>query len=158
MLTRLLYLSGVIFTSLCLTTPTFAQSQTTDIRPNAKQVIGDKLLAAFKGHTHDGAYNFNFEGVAGASYQETHNDDGSVVYKEDGDVFHGVWIIQREKLCFRYARNDLGGGCFRVYQVKNCYYFYSDRLPQHDNELDQTYWTARSVHKGQEPECVAAIS
>ncbi len=153
-------LSGISLSPLAveLGNQAHAQSQTTDIRPNAQQVTGDDLLNAFKGRTHDGAYNFNIQGLARANYQETHHDDGSLTYREGDEMFKGVWIVHPEKLCFRYKENRLGGGCFRVYQVKNCYYFYSDRLPRHDNELNQNYWTARSVFKGETPKCVAAIS
>jgi len=50
------------------------------------------------------------------------------------------------------------GGCFRVYRVQNCFYFYSDTLIEREDELDRDYWTARSVIKGDQPKCEAAIS
>lgn len=136
---------------------TAAQSQSDDIRPKAQHITGDALLEIFQGQTHDGAYNFNAKGVASATYEETHHDDGSVTYTEDGKDYDGVWLIQQNKVCYFYA-NTLNHGCYRVYQVKNCYYFYSDRLPERADELEQTYWTARSVIKGDIAECVASIA
>jgi len=133
------------------------QSQSKDIRPNAQQITGEPLLKLFQGKTHDGAYNLNTRGVASATYEEIHHDDGSVTYIEDGIDYEGVWLIKQEKICYFYA-HTLNHGCYRVYQVKNCYYFYSDRLPERPDELDQTYWTARSVLKGEIAECVASIA
>jgi len=136
----------------------FAQSQTLDIRPNAERLRSDDLLKAFKGSTHEGSYNFNLEGLAGNHYLETHLPDSRVTYRENGEDHAGVWTIRRDMMCYTYAGDSLGGGCFRVYRIKNCYYFYSDSFIERKDELDRNYWTARSVVKGQEPLCVAGMS
>ena len=44
------------------------------------------------------------------------------------------------------------GGCFRVYKVGNCFYYYNDQIPEFSGELDRDYWTARSVKKGRTSE------
>lgn len=141
-----------------LPTVSTAQSQKTDIRPNAQRLSSEALLNAFKGVTHDGAYNFNLEGFAGAHYLETHLPDSRVTYTESGEKFQGVWSIRKDMICYTYVGDALGGGCFRVYQIKNCYYFYSSAFIERENELDRDYWTARSVKKGEEPLCITGMS
>jgi len=143
---------------LWLTKPVHAQSQKTDIRPNASRVIGDELLAAFKGITHDGSYNFSREGAASNFYKETHNSDGSVNYVEGKTTYKGIWIPRQDSICYRYIDTQLSGGCFRVYRIKNCYYFYTTTRQYSEDELDRDYWTARSVKNGEVARCEAVIS
>lgn len=135
-----------------------AQSQSTDIRPNAERLSSEQLLTALKGVTLDGSYNFDTLGVAGGHYVETHHADARVSYAEAGLEFSGVWTIRDNMVCYRYSDPGLTGGCFRVYQIKNCFYFYSNLLIETPHELDRDYWTARSVVQGQEPECAAGMS
>lgn len=135
-----------------------AQSQRTDIRPHAERMTGENLNAVFEGQTHDGAYNFNLHGVASTQYLETHSPDGKIIYSEYDLEFTGSWIIQNHNICYHYDDPGLNSGCFRVYRIQNCYYFYSAQLPEHADEIDRDYWWARSVIKGEEPLCVPAIS
>lgn len=135
-----------------------AQSQNTDIRPKANRIIGDALLDEFIGITHKGAYNFTDDGEPRRFYAETHHDDGRVTYTEEGQSFGGVWIIKREALCYVYKDPSMSGGCFRVYKVGNCFYFYTDLLPERSDELDRDYWTARSVKAGEAPNCEPGLS
>ena len=135
-----------------------AQSQKTDVRPHALRLSGEEIRAEFSGQTHEGAYNFNAFGQAGNSYVETHLKDGSAFYKEQGFANRGVWFVSDETLCFVYEGDMMGGGCFRVYKVENCYYFYSDQFEERSDELDRDYWTARSVRQNETPQCEAAIS
>ena len=135
-----------------------AQNQQTDIRPNALRVMGDELKAQFEDKTHQGAYNFTFQGIAQNTYVETHFPDGRVTYREGEFEAGGRWFINEDNLCFVYPNTDMTGGCFRVYKVENCFYYYSNQLREVEDELDQDYWTARSVLDGETPECDAAIS
>jgi len=135
-----------------------AQTQDTDIRPHAAQLTRDDLKAVFSNVTMDGAYNFGRNGKAQSFYVEKHNPDGTLSYKEDSKIEPGRWFVKRDSLCFTYPSNQLAGGCFRVYQVKNCYYFYSAARKQSEYELGEDYWTARSVIMGEAPACVQAIS
>jgi len=135
-----------------------AQSQSLDIRPYGKRITGDDLTAQFSGKTHDGAYNFSLGGDARDFYTERHNKDGTVLYKEGGDSVEGRWGVFNDVLCYYYVNSNVTGGCFRVYQVENCYYFYSDNLPDDPNEIEGDFWTARSTLKGERQECEAAIS
>lgn len=136
----------------------FAQSQDTDIRPNADQLGAEDLKSIFSDADMDGAYNFGRNGKAQSFYREKHNPDGTLIYEEDGIVEPGRWFIRKDALCFTYPSNQLAGGCFRVYRVKNCYYFYSTSRRQVPGENGQPYWTARAVKKGERAGCERAIS
>jgi hypothetical protein len=135
-----------------------AQSQKTDIRPNANRLIGEELRDAFKGHTHSGAYNFTDKGQPTRFYEEIHGSNGRISYTENGRNDPGKWQILKDLMCYQYDASDMPGGCFRVYRVENCFYFYSSQNIELRDELDRDYWTARSVHKGEQPQCEAAIS
>jgi len=135
-----------------------AQSQKTDIRPNANQVIGEDIRELFAGQTHRGSYNFNSEGVARNGYIETHLPDGRTQYDEGDLKSEGIWYVAGENLCFIYKNESMNGGCFRVYRIKNCFYYYSSQRRQLNDELDRDYWTARSTPMGETPDCDPAIS
>jgi len=106
----------------------------------------------------DGAYNFGLNGIARSFYVEQHNPDGTVSYEEDGVVEPGRWFVRKNTICYMYPSDAMTGGCFRVYQLKNCYYFYSSTIAPVANELSRDYWTARAVKEGETPHCEAAIS
>jgi len=148
---------AVVFT-VSLTNAAKAQSQKTDIRPNAFRVMGEELLTHFKGVTHDGAYGFSREGKPSKFYRETHHNDGRTTYIDNGETDLGVWLIAQDKLCFIYDSDKLAGGCFRVYRIKNCFYFYSDDIVERKDEIDYDYWIARSVKKGEEAKCDINLS
>lgn len=135
-----------------------AQSQTLDIRPYGERIFGPGLAAHFSGQVHDGAYNFSRDGKARAFYNERHNEDGTVLYIEGDMKSEGRWGVFNDILCYYYNDQALNGGCFRVYRVKNCYFFYSNNLPDDPNEIDGDFWTARSTLKGETQQCEAAIS
>ena len=146
--------------ALLLTMPAIshAQSQKTDIRPSANRLMGDQLRSAFNSKTHSGAYNFTEKGEPTRFYEENHKADGRLSYTENGRNDPGTWLILKDTLCFLYDAADMPGGCFRVYRVENCYYFYSEQYTERPDELDRDYWTARSVIKGEQPQCEASIS
>ena len=139
--------------SLLLPSISFAQSQKTDIRPNANQVMGDEIKTIFSGQTHRGSYNFNSQGVARNGYTESHSPDGRVFYDEGKLKANGSWYVANDSLCFLYENESMNGGCFRVYRIQNCFYYYSNQIPRRNDELDRDYWTARSTPKGETPNC-----
>jgi len=143
---------------VALAAPSGAQTPETDIRPSAEQLNKKQILETFSTGTFDGAYNFGRDGKAQSFYLETHKSDGTVSYTEDGETMPGRWFARGTSLCFTYPDARMSGGCFRVYQVKNCYYFYTTSIPQREDELARDYWVARSVPEGEVPRCVAAIS
>ena len=136
----------------------FAQSQDTDIRPHANRLTGNDLKATFAGQTHSGAYRFTAKGQPTRFYEERHEKEGQVAYSEGDGIEKGMWGVFNNVLCYRYENNAMAGGCFRVYRVANCYYFYNNNRIELDDELDRDYWTARSTLKGETPKCEAALS
>lgn len=136
----------------------YSQSQRLDIRPFGERIIGDELEQHFSGQVHDGAYNFSRYGEARAFYIERHNEDGTVHYSEGETTSDGRWGVFGDILCYYYMNKALNGGCFRVYRVENCYYFYSNSLPNDPAEIDGDFWTARSTLKGETQKCEAVLS
>jgi len=155
---RRVSLSLALLSFMVFAPEALAQSQKTDVRPQANRVIGNDLKAAFAGQTHSGAYNFTPKGKPTRFYEERHDKDGHVAYSEGDGIETGVWRVLEDNLCFLYDSNRMTGGCFRVYRVANCFYYYSNNLIERDNELDRNYWTARSTLKGEPPKCEAALS
>ena len=135
-----------------------SQSQDTDIRPNADQLSAEEIKKPFSDVTMDGAYNFGRNGRAQSFYTEKHNPDGTLTYTEDGKSDPGRWFIRKDSLCFMYPSNQLAGGCFRVYQIKNCYYFYSAARRQVDYESGEAYWIARATKMGERAGCDPAFT
>lgn len=130
-----------------------AQSQTTDIRPDAKRLKGDALLEAFIGKSFDGAYNFTDDGEPRRFFTEMHHENSQAVYTEDEVTTKGVWTIMKDAICYRYKSESMTGGCFRVYKVGNCFYFYDQRLRERPHEIGENYWTARSTVSGETANC-----
>lgn len=144
---------------LCgIATTAVAQSQRFDVRPLAQQLSTAELDAALSGRTLAGAYNFSREGEARSFYSEVHTDDGRTEYTEGPLTATGQWFADDDVVCYAYDHSLLQGGCFRVYQVANCYYFYSTSVPQMPDELDRDYWVARATQDGEEPRCEGLIS
>jgi len=154
----LLKLSFSAIAILLIWVPAGAQSQQLDIRPYGERITGEDLEIHFTGQTHDGAYSFSRDGEARAFYTEQHNTDGTVFYVEGDIEANGRWGVFNDILCYHYTNDTLTGGCFRVYRVENCYYFYSNTSPDDPNEIDGDFWTARSTLKGETQKCEAAIS
>lgn len=148
-------LSAVIFSGPAVA---LAQSQKTDIRPHANRLMGGAITAEFKGATHEGAYNFSDEGEPRRFYTETTDEKGRTTYSEGNHTAMGDWIVNKDALCFRYDNDELSSGCFRVYKVGNCFYYYSTEYILRRNELDREYWTARSVKAGEAPSCDPGLS
>lgn len=139
--------------------PAAAQSQTYDVRPQANRVIGAELLRSFEGVTHDGAYNFDQAGRPGFRYTERHHKDGRVTYKEQGETITGRWSVTgTDLICYFYDTILIGGGCFRLYKLGSCFYFYSSSAVEKDDESEREYWTARSVKHGQKASCEGMIA
>ena len=139
--------------ALALAGTAHAQSQDTDIREFGERVTGEVLLDSFMGITHDGAYNFTGAGEPRGRYTEAHKTDGTTDYREGEMQTKGAWFIRQDSLCFWYP--EMNGGCFRVWRVDNCFYFYSDQLPERADEITSNYWTARSVKRGEDATCEA---
>ena len=157
----MIFRAAILASSLVLTAlhsaPLQAQSQDVDIRGDAKQLTGTALLSAYRGVTHKGTYAFTRDGTGTAHYTETTHADGRVEYKEGDLIAHGAWVPSHDSLCFHYKSDDMGGGCFHVWQIGNCYYYYATYLHSFGSgntlESPDTFWTARSVKSGDTPDC-----
>ena len=150
-----------IFLLLLLSLPAtaHAQSQSRDIRPDAERIVGEDLLDSFSGKTMDGAYNFDMGGVPRDRFTEYHNPDTTTDYSEGDLEVRGIWNVNgRDELCYMYPNTTLNGGCFRVWKVGTCYYFYSDRVPPREDEYTGDYWVARSVERGKDATCEDLLS
>ncbi len=159
MITRYFHTFASLSIALSLPAIATAQSQDYDVRPEAARVTGAALTAAFKGVIHEGAYNFDANGRPGVRYTERHLANGRVAYAENDDMINGNWIITpNDTICYSYDSNEMGSGCFRIYKLGSCFYFYSDFWTAREDELDQDYWTARSVKKGERATCEDMIS
>ncbi len=142
-----------------LVTPAYAQSQSYDVRPQARQITGAELSQSFKGITHTGAYNFDVRGRPGSLYSEKHHANGRVSYSEKNQMITGRWAITpSDSICYAYDSDNISGGCFAVYKLGTCYYFYSTSALIKREEEGDSYWTARSVKKGDYASCENMVS
>lgn len=137
----------------------FAQSQDFDVRPLSERLTGDAITQAFKGITHEGAYNFDALGRPGRFYKEIHAPDGGITYEERGGTVTGRWRVSpKDEVCYSYDGGLIAGGCFQVYQLGTCYYFYSALELSFRDDMTEDDWTARSVKKGDRASCEDMIS
>jgi len=143
----------LMIASLCFCTQSFGQSGSYDIRPQSKRLLSNEILSNFSGVTQSGAYNFDSEGVPGNRYTEWHGETGDIFYREGEFTAEGRWAVSRDLLCYDYKGEGITGGCFRIYKLGSCFYFYSARLVEKDDEITRDYWTARSVPKGERASC-----
>jgi len=123
-----------------------------------QRLNGDAILQDFLGTTFNGAYSLTKDGEPTRFYTETHQENSEVLYVENGESFPGIWTIRRNLMCYDYYSDAMNGGCFKIFRSGNCYYFYGDIVPSHLIGEEKNYWTARSVIKGQTPDCDPGIS
>ncbi len=129
------------------------------MRPFSDRLTGKSITQAFKGLTHEGAYNFDALGRPGRFYTETHTDDGGITYTERGGTVTGRWrVSESDEICYSYDGGIIAGGCFQVYQLGTCYYFYSALELRVRDDMTEDDWTARSVKKGDLASCEDMIS
>jgi len=119
-----------------------------------------ELIAVFKGQTHRGTYSFKRVSFKSFGFEETTKSDGGVKHVQDGHTDTGTYEIKDDLICFRYDENERGEFsrfnpiCFNIYQRGNCYYHYQ-RFVQ---KRPVRGFTARSVIKGDSPDCAPQIS
>jgi len=139
--------------TLGFTYPALAQSSNYDVRPQANRLMAEDIRLNFSGVTQSGAYNFDAQGVPGNRFTEWHSEAGGILYREGDFTAHGRWSVARDALCYDYDSETITGGCFRIYKIGSCFYFYSTRRVSTKDEIMRDYWTARSVPKGQKATC-----
>jgi len=119
-----------------------------------------ELIAIFKGQTHRGTYSFKRTNFNTYGFEETTKSDGNVKHVQDGHIDTGRYTIKGDLLCFNYDENERGEFskfnpiCFNIYQRGNCYYHYQRSV----NNTPVKGFTARSVIKGDNPDCAPQIS
>jgi len=113
-----------------------------------------ELSAVFEGQTHRGSYNFKRKDIDTFSFEETTKTDGNIRHVQGGRVDTGDWNIQDSQICYRYDAEGLLPACFEIYQRGNCYYHYQKTV---DGVALESF-TARSVIKGDHPDCAPQIS
>ena len=120
-----------------------------------------ELKTVFKGQTHRGTYSFKRVSFKSFGFEETTKSDGGVEHIQDGHKDTGTYEIEGNLICFSYDENDRGEFaqfnpiCFNIYQRGNCYYHYQ-RSVSHRSIFGA--FTARSVIKGDNPDCAPQIS
>ena len=120
-----------------------------------------ELTAVFKGQTHRGAYSFKRLSFKSFGFEETTTKDGRVKHVQDDHTDTGTYEIKDNLICFSYHPNDRGEFanynpiCFNIYQRGNCYYHYQRSVR---NNRSVRGFTARSVIKGDNPDCAPQIS
>ena len=120
-----------------------------------------ELKAVFKGQTHRGTYSFQRLNFKSFGFEETTRADGGVKHVQDGHTDTGKYDIKGDLICFSYDPNERGEFarfnpiCFNIYQRGNCYYHYQRSVR---NNTAVSGFTARSVIKGDNPDCAPQIS
>lgn len=159
MLSRLIFGLGLLG-AVCLTGQP-AQSQVNMPDPEYDAALSEaELTTAFKGQTHRGTYNFKRVNFRTFGFEETTQNDGGVKHVQDGHTDTGRYTIKDELLCFTYDPNERGEFarynpiCFNIYRRGNCYYHYQRSV----NNRPVSGFTARSVIKGESPDCAPQIS
>lgn len=146
---------------LCSLTAASAQAQINMPDPATdRPLTQNELIAVFKGQTHRGTYGFKRVNFDSYGFEETTKSDGSVKHIQDSKTDTGTYEIKGDLICFSYDENEHGEFsrfnpiCFNIYQRGNCYYHYQRSV----QNRPVRGFTARSVIKGDNPDCAPQIS
>jgi len=139
----------------------FAQAQANFPDPVSDTPLSEaELIAVFKGETHRGTYSFKRLNFKTYGFEETTDNEGGIKHIQDGHMDTGFYNIIDNQICYNYnpnERSDFSNSnpiCFNIYQRGNCYYHYQRSV----NHQPVTGFTARSVIKGDNPDCAPQIS
>ena len=113
-----------------------------------------ELLSTFNGQTHRGSYNFQRKNIRTFAFEETTSNDGSIRHVQGDRIDTGEWFVEETEICYQYDAEDLNPACFEIYQRGNCYYHYQKSV----RGIARNGFTARTVIKGEEPDCAPHIS
>ena len=127
--------------------------------PSQDVPLGEaELLAAFTDRTHRGTYTFKRPKIETFAFEERTTADGRTVHRHGDKTDRGTWRVRANVICFDYEDWDARGGrhlaCFNIFKQGNCFYHYGLRLGQ----PGMGGFTARTVHKGDEPDCEPPIA
>ena len=139
-----------------------AQAQVNMPDPTSDSPLSEtELTAVFKGQTHLGTYSFKRLSFKSFGFEETTAKDGQIKHVQDGHTDTGTYKIKDKLICYSYDPNERGEFanfnpiCFNIYQRGNCYYHYQRSVR---NDTTVRGFTARSVIKGDNPDCAPQIS
>ena len=148
--------------TFCLLSAVSAKAQVNMPDPHSDIPLSEaELTAVFKGQTHRGTYGFKRVNFKSFGFEETTTDDGGVRHIQDGHLDTGTYTIKNNLICFSYDENERGEFskfnpiCFNIYQRGNCYYHYQHSVR---NNKSVRGFTARSIIKGDNPNCAPQIS
>ena len=119
-----------------------------------------ELIAVFEGQTHRGTYSFKRTNFKTFGFEETTDGQGNIKHIQDGHIDTGFYNIVDDQICYNYDQNERSNIsrsnpiCFNIYQRGNCYYHYQRSV----NYEPVNGFTARSVIKGDNPDCAPQIS
>jgi len=119
-----------------------------------------ELIAVFKGQTHRGTYSFKRVNFKTYGFEEMTDSEGNIKHTQDGHVDTGFYNIIEDQICYNYDENERGEFsrfnpiCFNIFQRGNCYYHFQRSV----QNRPVTGFTARSVIKGDNPDCAPQIS
>ena len=101
------------------------------------------------------------------NFSETHNADGTTLYKEGPLSEPGIWYTLKApagstaggKVCYKYIGPQMSGThCFWVYEEDGCYYGYGRNNITLDGPRSFNDWTARWIIKGSGKTCATPLS
>jgi len=119
-----------------------------------------ELIAVFKGQTHRGTYSFKRINFQSYGFEETTDSEGNIKHIQDGHTETGFYNIIEDQICYNYDQNERSDFsesnpiCFNIFQRGNCYYHYQRSV----NNNPVSGFTARSVIKGDNPDCAPQVS
>lgn len=154
--------SIIVIALVTVSTPIVAQDTGDDYAlemPDVSQVTPlneADLLAAFTDKTHQGTYNFRRPNIDTFEFEETTTSDGRTRHVHGPKVDTGTWRVKANVICFHYEgwQGELDHfACFNIYKQGNCFYHYG--LSGFGRGGGN--FTARSVHKGDVPDCVPSF-
>jgi len=153
----------IIITNLCvaMSLPAHAQLDETYFVPDietAPSLTEEGLLSAFSGQTHLGTYSFLRDNIDTVAFTETTFEDGRIRHVQKSSqkehVDTGQWELEDDNICYDYDNPGLTQACFKIFVVGNCYYHYQTSV----QGFPAFGFTARSVIKGERPNCDPAIA
>lgn len=128
-----------------------------DMLPDVTQITPlneAELKAAFTNKTHLGTYSFSRPNIETFAFEERTTADGKTRHQQGSRIDSGTWRVKANVICFNY--DDWYAGvnhCFNIYKRGNCFYHYG----LSNFGLAGGSFTARSVHKGETPDCEPAF-
>lgn len=161
-------MTGLGLAALLMTVPVPASAQIINTQINDQYYFPDiettqsldaeGLHAVFSGKSHLGTYSFLRGDINTYAFTETTFADGRIRHVQkthDKEIIDtGDWEIDGDTICYDYDDARLRQACFKIYVVGNCYYHYQVSV----QGFPASGFTARSVIKGERPDCEAAIA